>query len=579
MNNRTTLCFAFFKFTVFSLIFYIGASLFVSSALAADAPVFDNLLSKFQDSAQQWEAIMLSAAETIFWLLASISLTWRLIQRTVEGVDIPSLFRELFWPVFFTGFYYFLLQNGANIAAAILSTFMQLAERGSAITGVSTLAFSPSGIMALGDEIWWEVLRTSGKGLIYSMIPTSDAGLLANLLGVFVSFGIWLLMALIAIDVLILLIAAWVLLYGGLFVLAFGGGFAFGFHSYAVNYFRSIIALGFQLLGTGLIVTVGTSIMQTELISFRQGFDLSTIMGFLLVAIAMKMVVSSIPPMLSGMINGNVGSLGPKGEGIVGGILGAGGAAAATAVSMGLGSVAAHNLKAAQSSLASVKAAASAKRAVSPSANLNVPNTLGGTSSSEASSEGQSAWMKGMGIQPEGFVPAENAPESNATSTETATVAEPSTNVDSNGVSGIDVPGVHGQPAVSVPGTQATSSAGSTTSASASGVSSAAIQSGATSATSTSTPSSNGLQMGTFESSGLTESQGALNDINGEKHSSSLDQMSLSQLTDMQQELEDRIRALTTKRDMHYASAKASMLSGSKTLFNYMAFFNSRGYF
>ena len=148
--------------------------------------------------------------------------------RAIDGVDIPGLFREIFWPGFFIGFYYFLLVNGSNIASAILSTFMHLADQGSAVSGMSNLAYSPSGIMSIANEIWWEVLTTSAKGIAWSFIPTTDAGLFANLLGVFVSFGIWVLMAMVAIDVLILLIASWVLLYGGLVILAFGGGFGFG---------------------------------------------------------------------------------------------------------------------------------------------------------------------------------------------------------------------------------------------------------------------------------------------------------------------------------------------------------------
>ena len=55
--------------------------------------------------------------------------------------------------------------------------------------------------------------------------------------------------------------------------------------------------------------------------------------------------------------------------------------------------------------------------------------------------------------------------------------------------------------------------------------------------------------------------------------------LSLSQLETKQKELEEQVRKYSSKRDYHFASARSAFISGSKTMFNYMAFFNNRGYF
>lgn len=558
---------------IFLLVAVVAIGLMALDA-SAEEQVFDTILAKYQSAAAHWQGIMLSAAKSIFWPLALISLSWRLIQRAIDGVDIPGLFREIFWPGFFIGFYYFLLVNGSSIASAILSTFMHLADQGSAVSGMSSLAYSPSGIMSMANEIWWEVLKTSGKGIVFSFIPGTDSGFFANLLGVFVSFGIWVLLAMVAIDVLILLIASWVLLYGGLVILAFGGGFGFGFHQYAINYFRSVIALGLQLLGTGLIVTVGLSVMQTDLIAFKDGFNLQTLMSFLLCAMAMKMVVGSIPPMLAGMINGNVGALGPKGEGVIGGLVGAGVTAATTAVSLGLGAAAGAKMKAAQSGLDKVKAAVNARNVMPGTGGgaPGMPNSISAAmpGGSEGASSGGSAYAKAMGLNPGGSTYGMNVPP-----------ATPSSGGSSPSATAQATPTASGATNAQSVNAQATPSEGT------GGSASVAPGSGMD----FTMPSAMGAEGSGSVDTASMPSQGSGNNFtentlapqsvsaNSSPNNGDFSTYSLPQLEAKQKEFEEQVRKYSAKRDYHYASARSALVSGSKTLFNYMAFFNNRGYF
>lgn len=568
---------------IFLLVAVVAIGLMALDA-SAEEQVFDTILAKYQSAAAHWQGIMLSAAKSIFWPLALISLSWRLIQRAIDGVDIPGLFREIFWPGFFIGFYYFLLVNGSSIASAILSTFMHLADQGSAVSGMSSLAYSPSGIMSMANEIWWEVLKTSGKGIVFSLIPGTDSGFFANLLGVFVSFGIWVLLAMVAIDVLILLIASWVLLYGGLVILAFGGGFGFGFHQYAINYFRSVIALGLQLLGTGLIVTVGLSVMQTDLIAFKDGFNLQTLMSFLLCAMAMKMVVGSIPPMLAGMINGNVGALGPKGEGVIGGLVGAGVTAATTAVSLGLGATAGAKMKAAQAGLDKVKAAVNARNAMPGTGGgaSGTPNSISAAmpGGSEGASSGGSAYAKAMGLNPGGSTYGANVPPATPSlgGSSTSAGASASTAPSATSQATPTTSGATNAQSVNAQATPSEGTGGSASVAPGSGMDftmpSAMGAEGSNSVDTASMPSQG-------SGNNFTENTLAPQSVsaNSSPNNGDFSTYSLPQLEAKQKEFEEQVRKYSAKRDYHYASARSALVSGSKTLFNYMAFFNNRGYF
>lgn len=558
-----------FGFKCLKLFLVLGALgiAFLALDASAEEQVFDEILTKYQNAAAHWQGIMLSAAKAIFWPLALISLSWRLIQKAVDGVDMAGLFREIFWPGFFIGFYYFLLVNGANIASAILATFMHLADRGSAVSGMASLAFSPSGIMSMANEIWWEVLKTSGKGLFMSIIPGTDAGLFANLFGIFVSFGIWVLMAMVAIDVLILLIASWVLLYGGLVILAFGGGFGFGFHQYALNYFRSVIALGLQLLGTGLIVTVGLSVMQTDLLSIKDGFNLQTLMSFLLCAMAMKMVVSSIPPMLAGMINGNVGSLGPKGEGVIGGLVGGGVTAATTTVSLGLGAAAGAKVKAAQAGLDQVKAAVNARNVASGGSAPVMPNTISAATSTDGESSEGSSYSKAMGLNPGGSTyggsdaaSPQEVPQTNELQTSLPAQNNSMTEETAGSQAAPSEPSVGAVPVIPDLSSSYATEKGS----------------GAKETEASKTKNGQNVDNDFSPDAGTNQNISA---TGAPLDTGNLSNYSMPQLEAMQKAFEDQIRKYSAKRDYHFASARSAFASGSKTLFNYMAFFNNRGYF
>lgn len=549
---------------------------FMALDASAEEQVFDVMMEKYKDVASKWQGIMFNWAQLIFWPLALMSLSWRLIQRSIDGVDIAGLFREIFWPGFFIGFYYYLLVNGSSIGAEILSVFMRVASEGSEITGMSNLAFSPSGIMSMANEIWWEVLRTSGKGLVYSLIPGTESGMFANLLGIFVSFGVWVLLAMVAIDVLILLIASWVLLYGGLIILAFGGGFGFGLHQYALNYFRSVVALGLQLLGTGLIVTVGLSVMQTDLISFRQGFNLQTLMSFLLCAMAMKMVVGSIPPMLAGMINGNVGALGPKGEGVIGGLVGAGVTAATTTVSLGMGAAASAKMHAAQAGLDRVKNIVSGRNMAQTETGpgVSMPNSISAATGDEQTSQTPS-YAKAMGhdhgsmnIGQNTATPmGESSTGSSATSASTGTTSTGQANSQS-----VATPVTGAASTISKPTSDFTAPMGQPMGTTGElGASEGGVAGGI---------SSDSLNaVGDLGASEGISQQDFIAPQPKPSDSSNLASLPDAELLALQKGFEDQIRQMSAKRDYHYASARSSFVTGAKTLFNYMAFFNNRGYF
>lgn len=350
----------------------VGLFVFYSSyaQAAPDTPAeyFDNIMVRFQRTCESWQGTMMSAAIAIFWPLALISLTWKMIQTWAMGTDLKGVFQELFWPGFFIALYYFLLTNGSVIGGAILDTFVQLGETA---TGAGRGTFvSPTAVMNVGWRIWAEIWEVAWENM--GMSPSS--WLMVFFLAA-VALGTLFIITTIAVDLLIALLSGWVMLYGGLVVLAFGGAFGFGLSDKAKNYFMTMITVGMRIMALGLLIGVFVDVIGDQLtfmenqIHTQGSINLEEGLTILIVAIAFKLACSQIPELLVGMINGHVGQLGARGEAIVGGVaagamaIGGAGMAATKAAAGGIANGVNSVMRAqAQSQLNQVQGAANVRQ-------------------------------------------------------------------------------------------------------------------------------------------------------------------------------------------------------------------------
>lgn len=165
-------------------------------------------------------------------------------------------------------------------------------------------------------------------------------------IGIVMSLAILIILAVIAVNMLLLLISAWVLMYGGIFLLGFGG--APWTTDIAINYFKTVLSVGIQLFVMLLLVGIGSEMLSSfhskmtlNVLSFE---ELSVMLIFV---IAFFLLVSKVPPIVAGVITGSsIGSIGGVGSYSGGSIVAAsavagmaayaGGGAAISAASAGL---------------------------------------------------------------------------------------------------------------------------------------------------------------------------------------------------------------------------------------------------
>jgi type IV secretion system protein TrbL len=297
----------------------LAALFFSVSAHAAidSAGVLDDVTARYQAQAATWSAAITAAATRLFWSLALISMVWTFGLMALRKADIGELFAELVRYVMFTGFFFFLLSNAPAIATAIMNSLKQLASEAAGVPGLT-----PSGIVDVGFKVFSSVIDNS------SLWEPVDAAI-----GAIVAILILGMLAMVAINMVVLLVSGWILAYAGIFFLGFGG--ARWTSEIAINYYKTVLGIAASLMGMTLLVGIGQAVLNEYYLKMGDT-TLKDLAVILVVAGMLLYLVNKIPPLIAGIITGaSVGgaaSMGGAGAGTLVAAAAMAGAAAAGAV-------------------------------------------------------------------------------------------------------------------------------------------------------------------------------------------------------------------------------------------------------
>ena len=334
-------------FGILALIMLLSAE---NSHAAAVSGVVDDFLGKFKNAGNLWEGTLKHAANGLFWILATISVSWTCISMAIKQADIGEFFAELCRFIMFTGFFYWLLLNGATFANDIVATTW--AVGGEAATGdMNTI--SPGMIVNLAMGVFQSTIQH-----INFLQPESVV------VPVVIALIILIVCALVAVNMILLLCAAWVVLYAGIIFLGFGG--CRWTSDMAVNYYRTALGVGVSLMTMQLIIGIGTQYLQKLLAAAGNTPDAPTLAALMVASIILLVVAHRLPQMVAGMVvggghNGAIGGVGIMtllGTAIAGTSLA--GSAAAAASTAGASTAAAESHKLLLDRIAAAEAAIAA---------------------------------------------------------------------------------------------------------------------------------------------------------------------------------------------------------------------------
>lgn len=290
--------------TYLIVLFLIGFSVCCHAQGSMDSrDLLDNILYRFSTTASTWSQTILSYARYLFWSLALISMVWTYGLMSLRRADIQEFMAETVRFLVVVGFFYWILDNGPAIATAIIDSMRQLAAKAS---GIDT-HISPSDIIDVGFDI---VSKAIDNSSLWSPAATT--------VGLIVAGVILVVLALVSINMLIILITAWILTYGGIILLGFGGGR--WTCDIAIQYYKTVLGIALQAFAMILIIGIGKSFVDQYYAAMAKDILLKEMFVMLVVAILLLILINKIPPVLANIVSGGGGGSGGIG---LGGALGA----------------------------------------------------------------------------------------------------------------------------------------------------------------------------------------------------------------------------------------------------------------
>ncbi|WP_340124141.1 P-type conjugative transfer protein TrbL [Methylobacter svalbardensis] len=248
--------------------------------------ILDDVQNQFKIAASGWASTLTARASWLFWMLALISMVWTHGMLLFRKADIADFYGEFIRFIVFTGFFWWLLTNGPTMAIDVIDSMQTLGDTASGISGTT-----PSGIVDVGFMIFNTVVQQSS---IASPVM-STAGLIMATIVITI-------LALIAANMLILLVSAWILAYAGVFYLGFGG--SRWTSDIAITYFKTVLNIGVQLMTMVLLVGIGQQFINAYYAQMDANMNLNDMAAMLVAAIVLLVLVNKIPPMLGHIAQG-----------------------------------------------------------------------------------------------------------------------------------------------------------------------------------------------------------------------------------------------------------------------------------
>ncbi|OKO21700.1 P-type conjugative transfer protein TrbL [Pseudomonas aeruginosa] len=287
-----------------------------ASAQLTNQGMLDQVVTEFATRATSWQTVVMNAAMFLFWTLGTISLVFTFGFMALRKADIGEFFAEFIRFILFFGFFLWLLRNGPAFANSIIQSLARIGEQASGVASVTL-----SGIVDIGFMILKQAFTNSS---IWSPVD--------SFIGVALSVGILILLAVVAVNMLLLLVSGWLLMYAGIFFLGFGG--SRWTSDMAINYYKTVLGVAVQIMTMVLLVGIGNDLLSSFYARMNTGTLNFEELGVMLVfCVALLMLVNRVPPLIAGIITGS-------GIGGAGGI-GNFGAGAAIGAAMGAASMAA----------------------------------------------------------------------------------------------------------------------------------------------------------------------------------------------------------------------------------------------
>ncbi|MGR5512066.1 P-type conjugative transfer protein TrbL [Vibrio diabolicus] len=277
------------------LVMLLAVLLTSQTASAAIEPngVLDEVAVRFMTASATWSTVITNHAVWLFWTLGTISLVWTGGTLILKQADIREFFAEFMRFILTFGFFLWLLRNGPDFATSIIDSLRTIGAQ----AGGLPRDLTPSEPISIAFDI---IVKA---GEYYSITSPID-----NLSLFFITLAILACMAVVAANVLLALVTAWILIYAGVFVLGFGG--SRWTSDIAINYFKSVLGVALKLMTMTLLIGIAMSIMDGFYADLSNDAPMRELLVIFVVSLVLVMLIHSVPNVVASLVPGGSAAAG-----------------------------------------------------------------------------------------------------------------------------------------------------------------------------------------------------------------------------------------------------------------------------
>lgn len=226
-----------------SVLVLVGLVMFAPSALAQDGSLLTNLENEVVSSARGWEATVMNAARSLFWILAGIEIGIAAVWLALAAASLDTWFAALVRRIMFIGLFVFILEQGPSFAKAVVDSLFQI--------GAASGSASPATIFNAGIQVAGAMSEKARFGLF------EDNAL--AIAAVFAMIVVVICFSLVAAIFVSVMVEMYVGLLAGMIMLGLGGS-SFT-KDFAVRYLVYAFSVGMKLMALVMIARIGSQVL------------------------------------------------------------------------------------------------------------------------------------------------------------------------------------------------------------------------------------------------------------------------------------------------------------------------------
>ena len=264
--------------------------LFPALAFAASGPdthSIDHIIQIFQTATRNWEPTIHKLTMSLFWGLVTISFTWAFIQIALKGGGLIDVTAEMITRVVTVGVSLWLVDEAPNLARSLIESFQYV---GNQLSG-GAVKFSPSNILELAMNIISIVYNNSS---VWKPVE--------SLIFFFTALIILICFALIAMEMVVLIVSAYITVSGGIVMMGFLGSDWTKEH--AINYFTAVLGVALKMFIMQLLISLGYGFIRDLCSSMDSSSDTLAYLALIGVSVVFYGMVREIPQIAASLASG-----------------------------------------------------------------------------------------------------------------------------------------------------------------------------------------------------------------------------------------------------------------------------------